>query len=365
MAFQVHLWSGLILGLYALATGVTGAILVFEPELEARAFPQFYRIASSDRPVADPAVVIRNLEAAYPGHRVSSINWPSPQRNSFIAYPSLAGDTKTVFAHPYSGEVLGERAETGWLRWTWDLHVYLLAGRTGLAVNGIAAGCMVLVGLTGLVVWWPGLLRWTRALGIDMRRGWRRIVFDLHSAVGFWTAALLLIWSVSGVYLTFSSEFRSMVAAVSPLTVRTALPRSVVPASLTASRPVPPEPAMLVSRALAAVPGSQPGRYSRALREGDPIMVLVALDTPGDRVTADESSVYFDQYTGELLDIRPERGTTAGDLLMAWLFPIHAGWFGGMPIKILWALLAIVTFPLVFVTGTIMWWNRVIKRAIS
>ena len=36
-----------------------------------------------------------------------------------------------------------------------------------------------------------------------------------------------------------------------------------------------------------------------------------------------------------------------------------------MPIKILWALLGMVTFPLVFVTGMIMWWNRVIKRAIG
>jgi uncharacterized iron-regulated membrane protein len=357
MMFQVHLWTGLALGVYALITGVTGSILVFQPELEARTLPLFYSIPSSDRPLADPAVVIRKLEAAYPGHRLSSINWPSPQRHSFVAYPSRHGEVKTVFAHPYSGDVLGELPEAGWLFWTRELHVYLLGGRTGLKANGIASGVLVFVGLTGLIVWWPGLLRWTRALLIDINRGWRRIIFDLHSAVGFWTAAVVLLWAFSGVYLTFAPEFRDAVSAVSPLTVRTNLPRSDMPPAAVA----PPAPATLVSRALAAVPGAHPERYERALRERDPIVVLVALDVPGDRISADESSIYFDQYSGALLAIRAERGTTAGDLLMAWLFPLHAGWFGGMPIKIVWALLGL-SLPLMFVTGTIMWWNRVIAR---
>lgn len=78
-------------------------------------------------------------------------------------------------------------------------------------------------------------------------------------------------------------------------------------------------------------------------------------------MTNDEVSVYFDRYTGELLDVRPERGTSAGDLLMVWLFPLHAGWFGGIGVKVLWALLGL-SFPLLFVSGAVMWWNRVLSE---
>jgi hypothetical protein len=42
----------------------------------------------------------------------------------------------------------------------------------------------------------------------------------------FWTAAVVLIWPVSGVYLTFSQELRRAVSALSPLTMRAALLRS-------------------------------------------------------------------------------------------------------------------------------------------
>ena len=360
VVFQIHLWSGLVLGLYALATGLTGSVLVFEPELQANAYPQYFKIADAGAPLADPEVVLGHVEQAYPGFRVSSVNWPTAQRNSFVSYPSKGGATRTVFAHPYSGRVLGELPDEGLPYWIRELHVYLLTGRGGLRANGIAAGCLVFVCLAGLILWWPGVVRWTRALFIDVTRGWRRMVFDTHSAVGFWTAALLLMWAVTGVYLTFSQEFRRGIAVVSPLTVRTRPPLSD-PGR--ANRTPPPDPAALVQRALVEVPGSKAARYTRPSRDADPVVVLVARDDVGDRVTNDEVSVYFDRYSGDLLDVRPERGTTAGDFLMVWLFPLHAGWFGGLAVKILWAVLGLA-FPVMFITGAVMWWNRVLSPAI-
>ena len=202
-----------MLGLYALATGLTGPVLVFEPELQAIAYPQYFKIADAGAPQADPDVVLGQVEQAYPGLRVSSVNWPTPQRNSFVSYPSKAGDTRTVFAHPCSGRVLGELPDAGLLYWIRELHVYLLAGRGGLRANGIAAGALVIVCLAGL------------------------------------------------------------------------------------------------------------------------------------------------------LDVRPERGTTAGDFLMVWLFPLHAGWFGGLAVKICWAAFGLA-FPVMFVTGAVIWWHRVLSPAI-
>ncbi len=80
---------------------------------------------------------------------------------------------------------------------------------------------------------------------------------------------------------------------------------------------------------------------------------------PGDRRTSQEVWVHYDKYDGRLLGLRPQVGTTAGDWLMAWLFPLHAGWFGGQAVKVLWAALAI-SFPLLSISGVVMWWNRVV-----
>lgn len=350
--FQIHLWTGLVLGLYVLIVSVTGSVLVFRHELEAWLYPQFYDVPHEGRALADPSLVMRNIEAAYPGYRVSTVNWPSPDRDTFVSYPSRPGDVRTVFAHPVTGAVIGELPRSGLVHWMREAHVYLLVDRRmGIDANGILAGILGLSCLAGLVVWWPGVARWTRGLVVDFRRGWRRINFDLHNAVGFWTAALLLLWAVSGVYLTYAPEFRRAVDAVAPLTPQGAPPESI---STPHARDV--EAPVLVSRALAAVPGSRPGRFIRPASERSAAVVLVARDVQGDRITADEVSVYLDRFSGEVLEVRPEV-TTAGDLFVAWQFPLHAGWFGGLGVKMLWAILALA-YPLLAVTGTIMWWNR-------
>ena len=304
-------------------------------------------------------MVLRSIEAAYPGFRVSSVNWPTPDRDTFVSYPSRPGDVRTVFAHPTTGEVIGELPRTGFVHWVRELHVYLLIDRqTGLRANGVLSGVLGLTCVIGLVVWWPGVSRWTRGLVVDLRRGWRRINFDLHYAVGFWTTALLVMWAVSGVYLTFPQPFRRAVDAVSPLSSNAPPPQ---PAPAPQAGEV--APSALVSSALAAVPDSSPARFSKPASPSGAAIVLVALDVPGDRVTSDEIEVYLDRHSGQVLEVRPPIAS-AGDLFMAWLFPLHAGWFAGMGVKVLWAVLGLV-YVLLVVTGTIMWWNRKLRGIVE
>jgi uncharacterized iron-regulated membrane protein len=62
---------------------------------------------------------------------------------------------------------------------------------------------MLLLCLTGAIIWWPGIRQWRRALNVkwDARIG--RISWDLHSALGFWTFLFLVVWGVSGFYFCF------------------------------------------------------------------------------------------------------------------------------------------------------------------
>ena len=45
---------------------------------------------------------------------------------------------------------------------------------------------------------------------------------------------------------------------------------------------------------------------------------------------------------------------------MAWVGPLHVGNFGGIGIRIAWLVLGLAP-PLLFVTGFIMWWTRVVR----
>ena len=98
------------------------------------------------------------------------------------------------------------------VEWLIDLHTRLLAGRTGRSANGIGALCLVLLCLTGAVIWWPGIKNRRRSLRVSRGSRIPRLSWDLHSALGFWTYLFVLMWAVSGLYLVFSDSFSSALA---------------------------------------------------------------------------------------------------------------------------------------------------------
>lgn len=356
--FQVHLWTGLIAGVYISVIGVTGAAVVFRQDMQAAAYPEFFRLKpeatspSSFRlqpeEMAGVSTLIRELAAAYPGYRLSGVDWPTYRRETFLAYVSRGSEFRTVFAHPVSGTITGELPQDriGWLQ---DLHFNLLAGRTGRIINGIGAACVLVMCLTGLVIAWPWLARW---IGHPVRR-WTRVTWELHGTVGVWLWLLLVMWGLTGLYFVFPQPFRTAINAISPLTA-TRAPDSD---PSRAGRQPAPAPEALIARAQQMVPGAQVARLVLPATDRGAVLVLMARATHGDYDTTDEVSLYFDRYTGEILQTRDHGVRSVGDAVTAWINPLHVGSFGGLPVKILWAIGGLA-LPLLFVTGALMWWSK-------
>jgi uncharacterized iron-regulated membrane protein len=200
--------------------------------------------------------------------------------------------------------------------------------------------------------------RWTRALVVDVSKSWTRMIWDAHGAVGVWLLGLLMVWAVTGVEFAFPRQFRTAVNAVMPLTVART-PRSTPRRG--ASLGVDDLPS-LVTRAQQIVPGAKMGRIVMASTSSATIQVLLAYKDHGDLDTSDEVTLYFDRYTGALIERRDQAGQamTAGDAVMKWIGPLHVGSFAGLPVKVLWSVLAL-SFPLLAITGAIMWWRRVVS----
>lgn len=359
--FQVHLWVGIGLGLYIVVVTATGAALIFRPELQALTYPQFFEIDRSGRADATAGVLLRQLRLAYPGYQILGVDFPTYRRATVLAYLTKDTELRTVFLHPTTGSVIGELPVTSWISRLQNLHFDLFGGTTGRFVNGIGAMFVVLMCLTGIIIWWPGIERWTYSLWIRFGRGWKRTNWELHNAVGFWIFPLLLLWAVTGVDFAFPQQFRAVVNWFSPLSPPERAPESDL--SLKDS-PSAPDPEVVVARSRQIVPGATLARYVLPATERAPILVLMAKDLHGDFDRSDEVSLFFDQYDGKLLAQRAQadRTYTAGDTVMAWIGPLHLGTFGGpglsgLGVKALWTLFGLA-FPLLVVTGVLMWWNR-------
>ena len=353
--FQVHLWTGVAIALYAVVASVTGAALVFRIHLQRAAHPELLT-AGTDGPPADIATVLESVRDAYPRGRVSGVDAPTTVRPTHLAYVTEGGRFHTVLLDPVTAEVLGELPEHSVVRTLQDLHFDLLAGPTGRVVNGIGALCLLLLCLTGVFVWWPERSGWRRALSVDRRRPWRRVTWELHGAVGIWTLVLTAGWAVTGAYFVFPDQFRAAVNRISPLTAAARPPQSNPDGAASAPRPTWRE---LIDRARPAEPDAFVARVVVPAGDEAPFRVLFTDHRPTRLGARHLRTVYLDQYTGERLAAPPAGRRTLGDAVIALVGPVHFGNFGGVGVGLVWLVTGLAPAVLA-VTGLVLWWTRVV-----
>jgi uncharacterized iron-regulated membrane protein len=288
--FQIHLWTGIGVGVYVLVVCVSGSVLVYRNELYRTFSPQPTVVAGSGESIA-----LEDLESAarraYPGYEVTDVRTGETANHAVEISLKHGKKMKRRLFHPFTGEDLGDPVPAGFrfTAWLLDLHDNLLGGETGRRINGIGALFVTLLSLTGAIIWWPGIKSWRRSLTLDYRANWNRLNWSLHSALGFWFFAFVLLWGITGLYLSFPQVFAAGFDLLEPFD------------------------------------------------ESHPVERVV------DRI----------QY---------------------WLAYLHFGRLGGRGIpgcgrglcdsttKVIWAVFGLVP-PLMFVTGALMWWNRVTRPA--
>lgn len=351
--FHIHLWTGLAIGVYVVVVCVSGAALVFRLELQQFVHPHLFT-PTVQGPLAEPADVMRRAQAAHPALRLSGVEAPTADRQTYLAYVGGDEDFVTLLLDPVTAEPLGTLPDRSIVRTVQALHFELLSGPTGRTVNGIGALLLLTMCGTGLVIWWPGRAGWGRGLTVDFRRPWRRVTWDLHSAVGIWGVAFIAVWATTGFYFAFPSTFRNLVNAISPLSVLET-PHSD-PAG--ASEPLSWE--ALVERSRHEAPGQFVARVVVPTTRRDPFLVMFAEESPTRAGGTALTSVYLDQFSGERLATPRRRPSSIGDLVMDWAAPLHLGNFSGLAVKLLWSAMALAPAVL-FATGGVMWWTRVLR----
>jgi uncharacterized iron-regulated membrane protein len=355
--FVIHSWVGIGLALYLIVIGVTGSILVFRSEIERLSESTTWQRIRVGTRTADIKTVVNNVQQAYPRWRLVSLLAPSDPEATFVAV--LEGRERIrVACDPNSGKVLGEfPSQPNWMEFVRELHeTLLLSGHTGRLVNGFAASLLLLLNATGVVIWWPGVRSWRRALRVSFRRNWRRINFDLHSAVGFWTLAIVSMWAITGVYFAWPRQTFLLVNSFS--NVVSARPPTIV---------VSPEGPLgaldldrLVERARVLDPGTKLAGIVLPYSRRAPIAVLMQRHNgPGREY---EDTVYFNPYSGKyILTWSYGVNQSLGDSLIWLQVPLHFGTYWGLGVKLAWAPCGLA-IPLLTVTGLLMYWNRALRR---
>ena len=143
---------------------------------------------------------------------------PTPNHAADVTLERDGERTRRI-VHPATGADLGPTLPLGYRvsAWMLDLHDNLLNGPTGRRVTGIGALALLMLCASGLIIWWPGASRWRRSVLIDTGSNWKRLNWSLHSVLGFWFFAFLLMWSLTGVYLSLPDQVSALLDYIEPL----------------------------------------------------------------------------------------------------------------------------------------------------
>jgi uncharacterized iron-regulated membrane protein len=353
--FQVHLWCGLLLGLYFVVVCLTGSIVVYKKELERLQIPHLVHVeAQGER--GSFAEMVRMVQERYPDHRlVNAYLYQQPGISWSFRLQAPQGRVQT-YVDPYAMRILGhDEYSDMFLQWVYDLHINLLLGPTGELLNGIGAYLLTLMCLTGLVVWWPGRRFVRNGLRYATHAGWKRQNYDGHKLTGLASFALLAFIAVTGAHWSFTPQYESALAWLTNGPARRVAPRVVQ------AEGVPPvDLDVVLAAAMRTMPEAEARLFTFSSRSELPHSLHKML--PDDFRTQGDNVVYLHPQTGEVVRADYHNDLPLGVRLQRDMFGLHFGTFWGHWSRVVWLVVGVAPLVL-YVSGTLMWWNRSLSKA--
>ncbi len=348
----VHKWSSLISTVFLLMLCLTGLPLIFHHEIdEALGYSPQPAAVAPGTPKAPIDTISAEALATAPGKVVQYVSWDKDEPGLVFVFTNSAPDgdpEKAVIRtfDAYSGKVLGQ-VGVGPMLIVLKLHVDMFAGQPGKLFLGGMGLLMFVAVVSGVVLYWP----FTRRLQFStVRTGKSRRVawLDWHNLIGVTTVVWVSVVGLTGVINTWaellfeqwkSTELAAMVAPY-------------------AGKPPPTHLASLdrvIDNAKIATPGMTPAFIAfpgTPFSSSHHFAVFMRGDTT---LTARVSKpVLVDGETGAASEVR-DLPLYLKALLISQ--PLHFGDYGGMVLKIIWAVLDVLSI-IVLGSGLYLWWVK-------
>ena len=369
----LHRWAGLFMAVFLFISGLTGAVISWDHELDEWLNPGLFDAmpASRDDAIRTPLALANQLEASdprlqitymplalEPGHALSLFVHEKPGSDEL--------DFNQMAVNPVSGDVQQQRmwgavslTRENLLPFLYKLHysMHIPDGfglELGVLFMGIVAIVWVLDSLIALWISFPSIAAWRKSFAFRWRAGGYRLTFDLHRSGGVWVWLLLLILAVTSVSMNLEHQLvRPLVNAISPLTPSPfsgrALAEHVLPGKTRED---------ILERAQ-----SEAVKYGITDEAGG-IFYSPEFDVYGvgffaagkDHGEAGLGNpwLYFDGHSGEPVGADVPGQGSAGDLFMQLQFPLHSGRIIGLPGRIMVSLMGLLV-AMLSLTGIIIW----------
>jgi len=413
----LHRYVGLLIAFFLIFSGLTGAVISWDHELDDWLNPQLMEAHTKGKSLSSLEIA-RQVEARYPEIRVTSLPMSVEAGESLVLGVKPRQNPTTgrlyepsfnqVFIDPVTGDELGKRewgavwpiTKETFVSFLYKLHYTLhlpeMRGtdRWGIWLLGIIAILWTLDSFVGFYLtlpakrraqtsknlakleddreidsstadvpmpasksWWQ---RWQPAWKVRWHGGAAKLNFDLHRAFSLWTWALLFIIAFTAFSLNLYREvfypIMSTVSTVtpSPFDVRPRAPKH---------QPITPTrqfgEVVTKAQVLAKTRGWTEPLGSTSYNQSVGVYTLQFFYPENGHGAGGvgHKRLYYDGMDGRYLgDRQPWKGTAA-DIFLQAQFPLHSGRILGLPGRILISAMGIVV-AMLSITGVVIWWRK-------
>ncbi|WGR92730.1 PepSY domain-containing protein [Bradyrhizobium sp. ISRA443] len=352
----VHTWTSLISTVFLLLLCLTGLPLIFHHEIDEALGYAPQPEAAAGRPPLPAQQIVQAALAADPGRVMQYVSWDKDEPGAVMAFTNNAPDGRpddaTVRAFDAATAKPLGLVGVGPMLIVLKLHTDMFAGQPGKLFLGGMGLLFAVAIVSGVVLYWPFTRRMRFATIRD--RSARRVAWlDWHNLIGVVTIVWALVVGLTGVINTWAElmlnqwKANELAEMVKPYAGKPP-PVKLAPLDLVVANAKQAAPGMDV--AFVAYPGTPftSSHHYAAFMRGDTPLTSRLL-----------KPVLLDGETAEVSDTRALPAYLQALLISQ---PLHFGDYGGMPLKIIWAVLDILTI-IVIGSGLYLWFARRRKRA--
>ncbi|MCW5300985.1 PepSY domain-containing protein [Herbaspirillum lusitanum] len=358
--YRVHKWTSLVSTVFLLLLCLTGLPLIFGDEIDAVFDPEVAISAvAAGTPDASLDRIIAAAHARYPGQHLRFMVWDKEEPRRLSLNMAASADATAAQGHVliYDTRTAALLSETpalhGFMHVMLQLHQNLFIGLTGDLLLGVV-GLLFLAALVSGVVLYGPYMRKLDFGAVRFARGRRLRWLDLHNLIGVAVLAWMCAVGLTGFINTLSKPLFGLWSAQE-------MPRLLAQAAQAAKDPKEPQCSSTLSvDAIVA-----------AARRALPDKRISSVVFPGARFgsaqhytlwTVGNTPLTSRMFTPILLDACSGRIVSTSTL--PWYLkalelsrPLHFGDYGGLPLKIIWALLDLLAIA-VLVSGIYLWIAR-------
>ena len=209
---KIHLWLSVPFGLIITLVCFSGAMLVFENEVNEWFRRDLYYVETvKESPLPMDKLLEKVATTLTDSVSVTGVSISSDPGRAYqvsLSKPRRA----SLYVDQYTGEVKGKSERSGFFMFMFRMHRWLLdsmnPGNEGIfwgkMIVGVSTLLLVFVLISGIVIWWPRTRKALKnSLKITATKGWRRFWYDLHVAGGMYALIFLLAMALTGLTWSF------------------------------------------------------------------------------------------------------------------------------------------------------------------